>query len=401
MTPFPEQLAWIVTQSDQMRRLVTDWAGINSGSRNLAGLTRMLEQLKTAFAPLADELEVLDLPPQRVVDPAGQVVPVALGQALLIRRRPQAPQRVFLGIHMDTVFGSDHPFQAVSEDEPGILRGPGVADAKGGLAVMLIALEALERSGLADRIGWDVLINPDEELSSPGSGPLFAECAGRCRIGLVFEPALPDGTLIGQRKGSGNFTLVVRGRAAHAGREFHAGRNALHAAADAITQLDRLNDPGGGITFNTGRIDGGGPVNVVADLAVMRFNVRVVTPQEQQRVERELQRVLADLNAREGISAELHGQFGTPPKPLNEPTQRLLEHIAECGRQLGLQIGWRPSGGVCDGNRLAAAGLPTVDTMGPRGGDIHSDREYLILDSLTERAKLTAMVLMKFAGGEL
>src|SRR5207237_804336 len=98
---------------------------------------------------------------------------------------------------------------------------------------------------------------------------------------------------------------------------------------------------------------------------------------------------------------KIHGSFTAPPKPLEAPTRALLEHVAACGRELSLPIAWRDSGGTCDGNRLAAAGLPNVDSLGPRGGNLHSPKEFLLLDSLTERAKLTALLLMKLAAGQL
>jgi glutamate carboxypeptidase len=96
------------------------------------------------------------------------------------------------------------------------------------------------------------------------------------------------------------------------------------------------------------------------------------------------------------------GTITAPPKPLDAPTQRLLDELAECGDLLGMpKLEWRGTGGVCDGNRLAAAGLPTIDSLGPRGGELHSDREYLALGSLAERAKLSALLLMRLAKGDV
>ena len=196
-----------------------------------------------------------------------------LGQAIAITKRPKAPLRILLNIHLDTVYPPDSSFQAVRE-EVGTLHGPGVADAKGGLAVMLTALEALERSPNAERIGWRVLLNPDEEIGSPGSASLLADTARDCQFGLLFEPALPDGALVNRRRGSGNFSIIVRGRAAHVGRDFEAGRSALVAAAKISLQLHSLNQSLPGVTLNVGAIDGGGPANVVPDLAICRINIR-------------------------------------------------------------------------------------------------------------------------------
>ena len=394
-------LNWIDQQQPRMRRLVSEWAAINSGSYNLEGLARFASILRQHYSVLGGELTEVSLPPQRVIDNRGEEIEVPLGKALSIRKRPDAPRRVILGIHMDTVYGTEDPFQTVEQVDENTLRGPGVVDAKGGLVVMLIALEALERSPAASQIGWEVLINPDEEIGSPGSVDLFDQAARRNHIGLVFEPTFPDGALVGERKGSGNYSVVFRGRSAHAGRDFHAGRNAVLAAADFAVVANRINGTLADVTLNVARIDGGGAVNVVPDRAVCRINVRALGPKHPAMVEAELRRMAADVAARHEVAADVHGKFLSPPKRLDAQTLSLLDSIAACGRELGLSLSWRSSGGASDGNKLAAAGLTVVDTMGPRGGNLHSPQEYLLLDSLAERAKLAALVLIRLAEGQV
>jgi len=391
-------LNWLDAQQDEMLRLVRRWAQINSGSHNLAGLAQLIADVQGEFESLGGQITLIDLPPAQSIDSAGNVVHQPLGQAIRIVKRPDAPRRVLLNIHLDTVYGPEHPFQQVQRLDDRTLRGPGVADAKGGLVVMLFALRALEQSNLAPQPGWEILLNPDEEIGSPGSGPLLTATAGRHRIALCFEPSLPDGSLVGARKGSGNFTLVVRGRAAHAGRDFHLGRSAIVAVAEFITRLHALSRQlPEGVTINCGRIEGGGAVNVVPDLAIGRFNVRVTEPAQVPVVERSLRELANELNRRDGIRAELHGGMHAPPKTLDPRSLALLEMIRDCGRELNLDLKWQPSGGASDGNRLAAAGLAVVDTMGPRGGSLHSDGEFLLIDTLAERAKLTLLTLVQLA----
>jgi glutamate carboxypeptidase len=361
----------------------------------------MRATLAAEFASLGGEEKTVELGTQQVVEMDGKLVNMPLGKALSITKRPDAGLRVLLCGHLDTVYSVGHPFQRCVRLDENRLQGPGVTDAKGGLVVMLLALEALERGPWAESLGWEVLINPDEEIGSPGSAKLLVAAAHRNRLGLVFEPALPDGGLVGQRKGTGNFTVVVRGRAAHAGRDPDAGRNAINALARYIVELNDLHGHDQGITVNVGTIRGGGPVNVVPDLAVCRMNVRVKEPEEQRRFEANLARLSGSINALDGISLELSGGFTRPPKLLDAETCQMLDHVAECGRDLGLSISWRVSGGACDGNNLAAEGLPTVDSMGVRGGNLHSSEEYMFIDSITERAQLTALLLMKLASGEL
>ena len=396
-----DQLQWVDAQHARLVHLVTEWAGINSGSYHLDGLRRCTEAVVGEFRGLGADEQWIDLPPHEVVNDRGELTRRPLGQAVRLVKRPHAARRILLAIHVDTVYGPEDPFQKVTTDGDNTLRGPGVVDAKGGLAVMLAALEAFERSTVAGRIGWTVLINPDEELGSPGSSHLFDALAKEHDVGLLFEPAMPDGSLVASRKGSGNFTALMQGRPAHAGRDFYSGRNAIHALAEFVVRVNEMNDPAGGVTINVGRIEGGGAVNVVPDLASCRLNARAATPAEQRAVEARLAGLAQEFSRRDGLRLTLHGSFTAPPKPADAATLQLLEHVAACGREIGLGVRWRDSGGTCDGNRLAAAGLPNIDSLGPRGGNLHSPDEFLAIDSLTERAKLTALLLTKLAAGEL
>jgi glutamate carboxypeptidase len=384
-----------------MRERVVRWCEINSGTGNLAGLERIAGELKRDFAVLGGAVCQESLAPVISTDMRGREERVPLGRALRVMKHPEAPLRVFACIHMDTVYPADHPFQAVTQVDDNTLCGPGVADAKGGLAVMLTALEALERSPHARWIGWEVLINPDEEIGSPGSAPLLERAARENHVGLVFEPTLPGGAMADRRRGVGNFTFVVRGRAAHAGRDFASGRSAVVAAAELVTRLHAINEALAGVTVNVGRLEGGSVPNVVPDLAVCRANVRTTLPSDEPAIRATLDDIVTMIASRDGIAVQLDGGFSAPPKIPDDRTQALMRHLDACGRELGLSLEWRASGGACDGNRLAAAGLPTIDTLGPRGGDIHSPTEFLLLDSLTERAKLTALLLLKLASGQI
>ena len=383
-------------RGDEMLRLVQDLCNMNSGTFNLEGLDQVKQRLVTEFASLEGVTEVLDSNPMSIVDQRGVEVQQQLGQMIHISKWPDAAKRVLLCIHMDTVYPVDHEFQQCQALDNGHINGPGVADAKGGIVVMLAALNALEASPLAGKIGWEVLLNADEEIGSPGSIEFIKQIAGRCDVGLLYEPALPDGTLVSWRKGSGNFSFVVRGKAAHAGREFEKGRNSIVAVARLIDEIAKLNtDPE--VTYNAGRISGGGPLNVVPDLAIGRVNVRVKTVQQQAEVESKFEQLVDKFNQLDGISVEQFGGFSSPPKPLCDQTEKLQKRIEAAGEALSLPVAWRGTGGASDGNKFAAAGLPNVDTLGPLGGSIHSSNEYLIPASLVERAKLSALILLSYA----
>ncbi|CAN5480386.1 hydrolase [soil metagenome] len=391
--------AHIDAQQSGNVELLKRWSAINSGTYHLAGLDRMLAALREAFAALNATEELIELPPAESVDFAGKIAHTKLGRAVRYIKRPDAAARVLLNIHYDTVYAADHPFQAWRSVDADTLVGPGVCDAKGGIVVMLAALRAFENSDAASELGWEVYLNPDEEIGSPGSSKFLRETAERHSIGLIFEPALPDGSIVGARKGSGNFTAIVRGRAAHAGRDFQAGKSATVALAELITRLDELNrSQGGDVTINCGRIEGGAALNVVPDLAIGRFNVRVSEVAQMQRVRSAMDSAAAEVARRDGISVQFHGDFASPPKVIDPRSQRLIDAVRQCAADVGLgDLAVRSSGGASDGNKLAGAGLAVIDTLGPVGGEIHSDREFVKLSTIAQRAKLTALLLARLA----
>jgi glutamate carboxypeptidase len=379
---------------------VEAWARVNSGSRNLEGLATMAGLLADAFAALPGEVRLLEPTPVEEMRADGSLGAVRHGRNLHLKVRPEAPLQVLLTGHMDTVYDADHPFQALEWLDEGTLRGPGVADMKGGLAVMLAALAGLETWGKRHRIGYEVVINSDEEVGSPGSAALIAGAARGKTAALTYEPAaLPDGTLAGRRPGSGNFSLRVAGRSAHAGRNPQDGRNAIVAAAELAVRLEAAGKQAG-LAINPARIDGGGPNNVVPDHAILRINMRPDGVSQQAGAQAALEEAVAAVAAARDVRITMHGGFGRPPKPIDAGAEKLFALVRTCGAALGQEIGWRDSGGVCDGNNIAAAGTAVVDTMGVRGGAIHSSDEYLIVAGLAERARLSALVLMRLASGE-
>ena len=399
MTPDDQtMLAAIDARAAGTRRLLRELCEINSGTNNVAGINAVRERLVKMLGPLSDTVETVKLPPRVTVDARGGVSELAVADAVVLRARPEASRCVLLCGHLDTVYPADSEFRRVGAADAHTWNGPGVADMKGGLLVMAEALRAFEQHPAAASLGWTVVLNTDEEVGSPSSTALLQRLAPGHVAGLVYEPALPDGGFAGARGGNALLDLVIRGRSAHVGRDFENGRSAMHVAAEAVGVLASLN-AADGVTVNVGKIDGGGPANQVADVAVVRLNVRVSDAEKQEAVENDLRRLTFVLGRRDGISAELHGRFLAPPKPLVGDALALFETTRDVGKTLGLDLGWTPTGGVCDGNALQAAGLPTIDTLGVRGGSLHSPDEFVKLDSLAERAKLSALLLARLASG--
>ena len=371
------------------------WAEVNSGTTNLDGLQTVAALLADSFSVLPGETRLVDPAPVEAVRADGTVDQIQRGQHLMVSVRPEAAVRILLTGHMDTVFPADHAFQQITEVEDGVLNGPGLADMKGGISVMLGALQLLEQSEYASRIGYDVMINSDEEVGSGSSASLIEQLAKGKTAALTYEPALPDGTLAGERGGSGNFSIIFTGKSAHAGRNPDEGRNALVAAADMALRLKALHREG--LSVNPAKIDGGGPNNAVPDHAILRVNFRPKALADQAEAQSALDRLVTDIAKAHELGVHCHGGFGRPPKPIDLQAEKLFGLVKQCGAELGLDINWRGTGGVCDGNNIAACGIPVVDTMGVRGGAIHSSDEFLITESLVERTQLSALTIMRIA----
>jgi len=379
---------------------VQAWSAINTGTGNLPGLAQQAAALAEAFAALPGTVEMIAPAPVTAIAADGSAFDKPHGQHLVVRVRPQANRRILLTGHMDTVFPADHAFQHQRWLDDQTLNGPGVADMKGGIAVMLHALIAFEQTASASSLGYDVLINADEETGSLASSALIAELAAGKLAALTYEPAaLPDGTLAHERGGTGNYSITITGKSAHAGRNPHEGRNAIVAAADLILRLKALERDD--LTINPAKLEGGAANNVVPDHAVLRFNIRPKSTTAMEGFKRDLSTLLSDIETVHQVTTHRHGGVTRPPKKVDDAAQKLFDLVRQCGAELGQDIRWQSTGGVCDGNNIAACGVPVVDTMGVRGGAIHSPDEYLIVPSLTERAALSARVIERLAMGHL
>lgn len=375
---------------DELTGAIVSLAETNSGSFHAAGVNRVGTQLAELVARLRpDTIEHVSVPDAEVISEDGTIRPAPLGDALRVRSRPDAPFRVCLFGHLDTVFPADHDFQSVSVDGHR-LSGPGVADCKGGLVLATEVARAIDGMPWSDHVGWELLVLPDEEIGSNSSKPLLGESAERCHLGIGFEPSLPSGGVAGARKGTLTAHTIVRGLAAHVGRAHHEGRSAILGLSRLIVELEALNQHPG-VTVNTGRISGGGALNAVPDLAVASYNMRVADPAAQRWVERRF----AEVVEKAPLDIDLVWAGGRPPKVRTASIDLLLDDVADTAQSIGLTIEAEDTGGCCDGNDLAAAGLPNVDSLGILGGDIHSSSEFADVASLPGRAVVIVEVIRR------
>jgi len=315
------------------------------------------------------------------------------GDIVVARRQGSGQGRYLLVGHYDTVFAEGEATRRPFRIEGGKAYGPGVHDMKGGLVVMLTALEALTAIGFTGYESICVICNGDEEIGSPVSRAVIEAEAGKADAVFILEPARTDGSLVTARKGVGMFRLEVTGRAAHAGADPQAGVSAIEELARKIVVLHGITDYATGTTVNVGVISGGTRLNVVAEHAVADIDLRVGTAAEAERACREI-KAAADRMYLTGAVTTLTGGMNRPPMEKNEATAALLALVQEAGRKLGLTIKDVASGGASDGNFTAAVGAPTIDSMGTAGGLAHGVSEYSEVETVFDKAKLLALSLL-------
>jgi len=314
-----------------------------------------------------------------------------LGDLVVGRLDGTGPRQLLIG-HMDTVFepgtAAERPFRIEGETA----RGPGVADMKGGLLAGLYALAALDLAGLRPAVTF--VANPDEEIGSPFSGPVIRALAAEHDVALVLECARANGDLVSARKGIADLEVIISGRAAHAGVEPEKGRSAILAAARMVEALHGLNGRWPSVTCNVGTIAGGTRPNVVADGCQLQVDLRAATTAEFADAEQALRELVADPHVAD-TSAELRVTASHPPMEKSPATGRLVDLAQAIAGELGFAVRDATTGGASDANTTASAGLPTLDGLGPIGGDDHGPAEWLDLASVVARTSLLAGLMLR------
>jgi glutamate carboxypeptidase len=319
--------------------------------------------------------------------------------AVLGRLRP-GMRRVLIAGHLDTVHPAGGPFQELTVAEDGATAvGPGCVDMKGGLVIAACALESLEEAGVP--ASWTYLLNADEETGSYHSEAALRDQANQHDFGLALEPALPGGELAIERMGSGQFMIEALGRSSHVGRDFRGGVSAVTALARAIAAVGDMADPTkeGSYIMSVGPVEGGTATNAVPDHAAAWGNARYPNQEVGDRMGAALDVLATPNTACEHDQAAIivRRSFNRPAKPLTAATEALALHARSVAEVLGQSLPFASTGGVCDGNILQDAGLPTIDTLGVRGGGLHTPTEWIELASLVERCQLLAVLISRLS----
>jgi glutamate carboxypeptidase len=308
------------------------------------------------------------------------------GDALVARVGSGEAGTLLLG-HHDTVWPAGTLAEMPFRVEDGRAWGPGVFDMKAGVAVALGVLDAL--AGLPDPPGVTLLLVPDEEVGTHASRELLLATARRQRRVLVLEPSQGGAAKVA-RKGTGDFELRFAGRAAHAGLEPEAGASALAELARFVIFAEGLADAQRGTSVTCTVAHAGTKVNVVPETATLSIDARVWTQEEAARVERGL-RGYRPADARVAVSVD--GSFDRPPLEPTPESEALFARARQAARELGFELGAARVGGASDGNLTAAAGVPTLDGLGPLGAGAHARHEHVVLDDLPRRAALIARLV--------
>lgn len=362
-------------------QLLQDIVNINSDTRNVVGLA----QTRDALIP---HFEALGLKATHHA--------LAEGREVLSFEKPGAKPRIMLVGHVDTVFPQTGAFKQLSR-QGDRLTGPGVIDMKGGVVLMLNVLGQLKQAGQLEQIR--VVLNDDEEIGSPHSKQTMRTLAQGIPYGLVFEPGLQDGAVVSSQSGVRWIKLTATGKAAHAGLEPENGVNACLEMAYKIAKLAALAQPQKGLTINPGVIEGGSKPNVVCEKASVTVDVRFRDLPDWQSVSTDMEKIRGQSDVynnrlRQGTSTEWVQIAEMPPLPESN-TQALVKQAETVARSLGQAFQARGVGYGSDGNHLAGAGMQLLVGVGPYGGGMHSEKEYMLLSSYRERLALMTTLIDK------
>jgi glutamate carboxypeptidase len=375
-------LAWLARQQPAMEALLRDLVEQNSFTRNVAGVNAVVDRVEGELRQVGARVE--RIPSERFGD-----------HLVFSTGAPGAP--TFLVAHSDTVFPPG-TFEGYRSD--GVTaRGPGVLDMKGGLVVGIYALHALAQAGLLARIPVAGVVVADEEVGSPESQPITVARVRGAAAALGLESGRSRDLVVTRRKGVVSLDALAKGVAAHAGGDHEKGRNAIWALARFVDRAQGLTDYGRGVTVSVGSIEGGTTRNTVPAQARCEVDIRFLARPEGEEVIARLGAAAREAAASvPGTSIEIRRVNARPALERTEASAALAAAYGACQRASGLGDGEAPlSGGGSDASVTGAAGVPSIDGLGPRGAGFHTHDEHIELASLVPKAS----ALVRFLAGQL
>jgi glutamate carboxypeptidase len=379
--PREKILRYVESQAEAQLRFVVDLCEQNSYTYNKQGSDRVAETV-------IDHLENL-LPSHQILKED------ETGDHHILKNKPKS-RAVYLVGHLDTVFPREHAFQRCSL-EVNRLYGPGTADMKGGLAVLVYALKALDSVGLIDSMSIAMILNADEEIGSPTSQAIFEAERTNALACLVGECGGPNGEVVLSRNGKMGGRMDCFGEGRHVGEATHEKSSAILELAHKILELESFNAILPGVTVNVGRIEGGLGPSTVPEHASALVDVRWEDEHHREALRKEIEgRICA--TSKPGCRTEFHVLNARPAMPLHDGTRALYSMLRTAGERLGAQIPSEHRRGTSDANFFGVAGVPTLDGLGPVGAKDHTPDEYILVPSLKQRTALAALLMVDLVG---
>ncbi len=373
-------LSFLEANARRQVDFVIELCGQNSHTFNKRGVDRVGDLVAGALDGVFASHEVIEQ--------------AEIGDIQVFRNKP-AQGSVYLLGHMDTVFPPDHPFQECRE-EGDVLNGPGTGDMKGGIAVIVFALQALREAGIAPDLNLTLILNSDEEIGSPRSRSLFERERENASACLVTECAGLKGEVVLSRNGKMGARLDCHGQDRHVGFGTHEKASAIVELAHKIISLEALNACRPGVSLNAGKIEGGLGPSTVAGHALGLFDIRWERDEHRQALLDKIEEEMARPSG-PGCRSEWTVLNERPAMPVREGTESLLAHLRESGASIGQDVTAEHRRGTSDANFFGSTGVPTLDGLGPICDKDHTPLENIKIPSLRERSALLAVFLGDWA----
>lgn len=366
-------IEFVEAKKEEMLELLKTLVNIDSGSYCKRGIDQVGAILTSEYQSIGFGVHVL---PQ-----------TERGNNLIIRHPEAKSPKVMIVAHMDTVFPEGTALKRPFRIQGNHAYGPGVVDMKASLVSVLFAMKALVNKQNDAYKNIEILLNSDEEIGSRTSRAIIEQMAKGKKAALIVEPGGKDGAIVSQRKGGARYKIKVNGVPAHSGSEHEKGRSAIEEIAYKTIELHKITNYSEGITVNVGLLKGGTSVNTIAPIAEAEVDVRITKLEQAGGIERKIKEICSE-PVIEGTKIEVTGQLNRPPMIKNEKTMKFIELVQDIGKELGIDIKESFRGGCSDGSFTSSMGVATIDGLGPLGGNVHRDDEYLEIDSLFQRTVL-------------
>ncbi|SOC42891.1 M20 family metallopeptidase [Salinicoccus kekensis] len=367
---------------EEMIELLEKLVNIDSGSYYKKGVDEVGEILQNLYRELGYTIEVEEND--------------ELGNNILIYHPDIRDPQILIIAHMDTVFDKGTVKERPFTIEGDRAYGPGVADMKASQVSLIYAIKYLQDNEDEGFKNLKIILNSDEEIGSKVSQKLIKKTSEKVAYSIVMEPARKDGSIVTSRRGGGRYILNVKGIASHSGVAPEEGKSAIEELAHKVIKLNNLSEHKEGVSINVGLIKGGQATNMVPDTASCEVDVRVTNEEQAEEVVKKIEEIVSEPDI-EGTKIELSGGINRPPMEFDKENKELFNLVTKVGKDLGIEVKNTHTGGGSDASFSSSQGVATIDGMGPIGGKLHNEGEYLDLKSFTERTLLLAETISKLS----